>query len=131
MLHLAVTLGGGLGRRRIGHENLETPDLIEAGERLGEDGASLARPHFLRQIADADAAVAVHPTSVRLLHAGENATERGLAGAVGATETDPLAAADAPRHLAEELLSSVALGDGVERDHAEAAPSPWSARGDR
>src|SRR5262245_24353394 len=115
MLHLAVSLGGGLGRRRNGHENsetlqlgLETPDLIEAGERLGEDGASLARPHFLRQIADADAAVAVHPTSLRLLHAGENATERGLAGAVGATETDPLAAADAPRHLAEELLSSVA-----------------------
>src|SRR5215467_5537468 len=41
MLHVTVALGGGLGRRRIRHEDgealqlgFETPDLVEAGERL-------------------------------------------------------------------------------------------------
>src|SRR5262245_44076621 len=136
VLDLAVALGGRLGGRGIRHEGgealqlrLEAPDLVEAGERLGEDGARLARAYFLRKIPDADSAVAMHAAGVRLLHAGEDAAESRLPGAVGAAETNALAAADAPRHLVEELLSSVSLGDGIEGDHAIAAPSPWFGRG--
>src|SRR5215831_12793641 len=136
VLDLAVALGGCLGGRGIGHQGgealqlrLEAPDLVEAGERLGEDGPRLARPYFLWEIPDADSAVAMHAAGVRLLHAGEDAAESRLAGAIGAAETNALTAADAPRYLAEQHLSSVSLGDGVEGYHAIATPCPWSGRG--
>src|SRR5262249_57142608 len=79
VLDLAVALGGCLGGRGIGHQGgealqlrLEAPDLVEAGERLGEDGARLARPYFLCEIPDADPAVAMHAATVRLLHPCED-----------------------------------------------------------
>jgi hypothetical protein len=124
MLDVAVALGRFRARRGIGHEGgealelgLETPHLVEAGERFREHGARLARSDFLGQIADGDSTVTMHAPAIGILDPREDTAERGLARAVGAAQADPLAAADAPRDVTEEDLPAVSLGDCVESDH--------------
>ena len=124
MLDLAVGVREarwGVGPRHAGGERLEPgfepPDLVEAGERFREHRALLAARDLLREIADGDAGVLMDAAGVGLLHAGQDAAERGLARAVRAHEPDPLAAPDAPRHAAQQLLAAVALGYRVETDH--------------
>ena len=116
MLHLAVGVGEpgrGVGPRHAGGERLELrlepPDLVEAREGLREHGAILAARDLLREIADGDPGVLVDAPGVGLLHAGQDAAQRGLARAVRAHEPDALAAPDAPRHAAQQLLAAVAF----------------------
>src|SRR6185503_1307247 len=97
MLDLAVGVGqpfGGVGPGHAGGERLELglepPDLIEARERLREDGAVLASRDLLREIPDGNAGVLMDATGVGLLHTGQDAAERGLARPVRADEPDPL-----------------------------------------
>ena len=61
---------------------LEVPHLLEARQRFRQHGERLAARDLLRQIAHAHAAVQVDAPGVRLLDAGEDAAERGLARAV-------------------------------------------------
>jgi hypothetical protein len=51
----------------------------------------------------------MHATGVRILDAGEDTAEGGLARAVGTAQADPLAAADTPRDVAEQDLPAVPL----------------------
>ena len=124
VLQLAVALGEGLAGRRLQrpghvlHLALERPHLLEPAERLDQHGAGDgAAGHLLRQVADRRRARAAHLPAVGLLQPGQDATERGLAGAVGTDETDALAVGDAPADVAEENLTPVPLGDAVELDH--------------
>src|SRR5206468_12964371 len=123
MLQLAVPLGERLARRRLQragdlfHVALERPHFLEAAQRLDEDRAGGGAGDLLREITDRRRARAAHLPRVRLLQPGQDATERGLAGAVGTDETDALAVGDAPADVAEENLTPVPLGDAVELDH--------------
>src|SRR5207249_8110748 len=69
-------------------------------------------------VADGGGARAAHAPRVGLVEAGQEATERRLAGAVRADEPDPLPVRDAPREVAEEDLPAKRLGDRLDGDHA-------------
>src|SRR5256886_16380874 len=84
-----------------------SPDLVEAGERLGEDRAVGAPGDLLGQIADRRLARAADAPGVGLLDAGEEPAERRLSHPVRADEPDPLAVGDPPRQLTKELLPGV------------------------
>src|SRR5205807_28066 len=100
------------------HLALDPPDLVEAGERLGEDRARRARRHLLGQIADRRLARAADAPSVRLLEPREEPAERRLARAVRPDEADALPVGDPPRQRAEERLPRVRLLDVLDLDHA-------------
>ncbi len=134
VLDLAVGVGQsgvGAGACHAGRERLElaleAPDLVEARERLRQHGAVLAGGDLLREVADGDPGVTVDPPRVGLLHQGEDAAERGLPGPVRPDQADPLTPPDAPRAVLEQLLTTVALGDPVESDHAY--PIVWTRSG--
>src|SRR6266850_955287 len=135
VLQLAVALGQGLAGRRfqyaghVLHLALEPPHLVEAAERLDQDGAGGGAGHFLREIADRGRARPAHLAGVRLIEPGQDAAERGLAGPVGADETDALTIRDAPGDVAEDQLTAEPLGDVLELDHCRAiTPCSGSSR---
>src|SRR5207247_3103803 len=90
----------------------------EAGERPRQHGALAARGGLLGEVADGGGARAAHAPRVGLVEAGQDATERRLAGAVRADEPDPLPVRDAPREVAEEDLPAKRLGDRLDGDQA-------------
>src|SRR5207247_9315534 len=87
-------------------------------ERVRQDGALAARGGLLGEVADGGGARAAHAARVGLVEAGQEASERRLAGAVRADEPDPLPVRDAPREVAEEDLPAKRLGDRLDGDHA-------------
>src|SRR2546428_1412720 len=123
VLEVAVARGEGVGRRRGQHRRdllhvaLQRPDVGEAGERLRQHRALAARGGLLGEVADGGGARAAHAPRVGLVEAGQDATERRLAGAVRADEPDPLPVRDAPREVAEEDLPAERLGDAIDADH--------------
>jgi len=120
----AVRPVGSLGEHRgdVFHLPLDLPDLVEAGEGLGEDRARRAGADLLGQIADRRLARLADAPRVGLLDPGQQAAERRLARAVRADEPDSLAVGDAPGEAREERLAAVRLRDVLELDQPR---SPW------
>jgi hypothetical protein len=91
MLQLAVALrqrlaGRGLQRtRHLFHLALQRPHLVEAAERLDENGAGGGAGHLLREIPHGGRARPAHLPRVGLVQPGQDAAERGLAGPLGPT----------------------------------------------
>ena len=74
----------------------------EATEHRLADGVGVLELVALLEVADQQAALLRHPAAVRLLVAGEQPQQRGLAVAVAADDADPLADGDAERDLGEQ-----------------------------
>src|SRR2546430_6620987 len=117
--------GAAQRRGHLLHLVLDPPDLVEAGERCGEDRAAGAAGDLLGQIADRRLARAADAPGVGLLEPGKEPAERRLAHPVRADEPDPRAVGNPPRQLTEEPLPRVRLCDVLDLDHASARPAPW------
>ena len=79
--------------------------------RLGEDGAAGVLQAVLRQVAEGQRRWPDHLAAVGFVEPGEDPQQRGLAGAVGPAQADPIAVADVPRHVIEEHALAEALGE--------------------
>ena len=100
-------------------------DHFEHGADVVFDRQAAEDRGFLRQIADAEAGAAVHRhrrhvetvdldlALVDRHQPGDHVEAGGLAGAVGAEQSDRLAGADAERHAVHHLSALVALGQAV------------------
>ena len=108
-LHLAVAgddlvhLVGAVG---VGHRGLEFGELAHqraggtgALHDFGDGAAALHVADVLAEVADGDAAIDGDLALVGLLLAGDQAEQRGLAGAVGSDEADLFAALQARQTL--------------------------------
>ena len=114
-----VLLLHGLPEDRVAHEDhVDDPVGLVAEVVLAED-ADLLRP--------------VDAAGVRLLVAGEDLHEGGLAGAVRAGESVAAPRRERDVHVLEELLGPEGLGDVLDRDHGgrQSTPSARFSRGVR
>ncbi len=87
-------------------------------------GHGAAARHFtdvLAEVTDGDAAIDRHLTFVGLLLTRDHPEQRGLAGAVGADETDLLALLERRGGLDEEDLVADLFADVVETNHVHAS----------
>ena len=130
----------GLGRERgrdLLHLTLETPDVLEAPESLGEHRSPVASAgHLLREIADRRPAGAGHASAIRLLDSREDAAERGLAAPLGPTRPmrspppirHPDVAKPRFRRTLGDLLKLIIVRDGGPSYWPRAAPRARSTR---
>jgi hypothetical protein len=75
--------------------------VFERLARLFHERASAVMKTVLRKVPDGEAARLDHQPRVRFFQPAENSQERGFAGAVRATQPDPLAIVDLPAHRVE------------------------------
>ena len=74
----------------------------QATEHRLADGVGVLELVALLEVADQQPALLGHPAAVRLLVAGEQPQQRGLAVTVAADDADPLAHGDAERDVGEQ-----------------------------
>jgi hypothetical protein len=119
---------------RVLERDAEVLEHGHARERLRDLEAphdAEPRPLVRRELGDV-AALEQDPAAVRRQGARHAIDERGLAGAVGADETQPIARPDLNRDAVERQEAAEALGDAVdveERPPSSRAPLRASARG--
>ena len=111
---------------RLQHLDLGRHDLVEHGEISHLD-------RFLLQVADTGALGEQDAPLVGVLLAGDDVEQRGLAGAVGADERQPVVLLEAERHVREEGAPSerfryvLDLHDHVARTPSKRQPARWPA----
>ena len=137
-LHLAVALDQALHlvrAIRIPHGRFELLELgrhrahrAGAVHHLRHGAATRHLAHVLAEVADGHAAIDRHLALVGMVLARDHPEQRGLAGAVGADETDFLALLERRRGLDEEELVAVLLADAVETNHVCAKPGTSCGR---
>ena len=110
---MAQLLGDGNQFLLHGHEPRE------GALGLVEEGAAGLPLRLLLQVADVERGMADDQAAVGLFLAGQDPHQRGLAGAVGPDEADPLAGAKFERHPIEDRLGAVVLlkAFNLEEDH--------------
>jgi hypothetical protein len=100
-------------RRLVEEDNVE-PRLLDCSQAFtcGLSARQLVRGGLLCEIADRQVRRrAAHRSGVRLFETGEDPQQRRLARAVRADETDARAVSDDDRHVLQDDLRTVVLGD--------------------
>ena len=107
----AVELQGVLGLVGVAHQGLQAGQLgllldqvAEGRQALVPQGVLGDKHGFLRQVAHAQAAGAVHLAAGRLFQPDQDAQQGGLAHPVGAHQGDPRPVGDAERDVAEDII---------------------------
>ncbi len=73
---------------------------------------------ILGEITEGEGVGLLNLSAVRLVHAGEHAKQRRLAGAVGPAEPDAIPVPDPPADVIEEDFFAKRFGDLLELDHS-------------
>jgi hypothetical protein len=94
-------------------------DRAGAVERRLDHAPALHLADVLAEVADHDAAIDGDLPGVRLLLADQQPEDRGLPGAVGPDQPDPLPALDRGGGVQEQDLAAVALPESVDADHGQ------------
>ena len=122
LLHLVGAVGighGGFEHRELGRD---ARDRAGAVHHRRDDAHPRHLADILAEIADGGAAIDRDLALVGGLLAGDEAEQRGLAGAVGADEADLLALLQGGGSLDEDDLLAVLLADAFEPDHGCGEP---------
>ena len=117
LVHLVGAVGVGHGGFELGELAHQRTGGTGAFHDFGDGAAALHVADVLAEVADGDAAIDGDLALVGLLLAGDQAEQRGLAGAVGTDEADLLAALQSRRRLDEDDLLAVLFADAFETDH--------------
>jgi hypothetical protein len=90
--------------------------VVEGGRGLVGERLAGVRDAVLRQVARGVGARADDLAGVRVDQAEDDLQQRGLAGAVGADDRDPLVIADAQVEVAKEVFAAVLLFEVADGD---------------